>query len=181
MAPTNRHEKSRHKKVVKRGTEKGGNAKGVGDSNDPRREKYGSDEDFRERVKKGNRDNYRRNNPKKKSRLNRGLLLAAMDKEVIGEGIELPTVVPAYNMTEAANALGKTPLAFKRWIKDDMIPPPVLQDTIRGYNQYSEGELQLIANVLFNHESEYTYFLRDHTITIHRMWQAIEAYRKHHI
>ena len=89
--------------------------------------------------------------------------------------------MPAYNMTEAANALGKTPLAFKRWIKDEMIPPPILQDTIRGFNHYSTGEMQVIAKVLLEHEKEYTYFLKEHDRTIHKMWQGIEAYRKHNI
>ena len=114
------------------------------------------------------------------------MLVDAVDKEVVfnetaGYVLEFPDVVPAYNMTEAANALGKTPLAFKRWIKDEMIPPPVLKDTIRGFNHYSKGELQVIAKILVEHEGEYTYFLRDHTLTIHKMWQGIEAYRKHHI
>jgi len=84
-------------------------------------------------------------------------------------------------MTEAANALGKTPLAFKRWIKDEMIPPPILQDTIRGFNHYSVGELQVIATILRNHEKEYTYFLTEHVQTVHLMWQGIEAYRKQKI
>lgn len=181
MAPTQRHTKNKHKQATNRGNKKRGGVKEGEDSHSPRREKYSSNEGYRERVKEGNRKNYRRNNPKKESKLTRGLLFDALDKEVVGDKLEYPIVVPVYNMTEAANALGKTPLAFKRWIKDEMIPPPILQDTIRGFNHYSVGELQVIATILRNHEKEYTYFLTEHVQTVHLMWQGIEAYRKQKI
>lgn len=86
--------------------------------------------------------------------------------------------LPVYTIPKAAKALGKTELTIKRWIKDEMLPPPMLKDTVKGYLHYSEGELQLIANVLTEHNREYDYFHATHSHTVERLWQAIEGYRR---
>jgi len=84
-------------------------------------------------------------------------------------------------MTEAATALDKNILTLKRWIKESLMPPPVITDTTYGYVQYSEGELKLIAKILKEHEEEFNYLHSTHTVTINQLWQQLESYRKHHI
>ena len=99
-----------------------------------------------------------------------------MEKEVY-VGADTVTLI-VYTVPKAAEALGKTTLTFKRWIKDQMIPPPVLQDTVHGYQHYSEGELELIARILAEHQREFDYFHATHTHTVERLWQAIDGYRR---
>jgi len=69
-------------------------------------------------------------------------------------------------------------LTIRKWIADDIIPRPILSDTDRGYMQFSEGELQIIAELLSKHEEEYDYVHYTHTTFIHSLFQRVEAYRK---
>lgn len=102
-------------------------------------------------------------------------------REVTTEGMEFPATVEAYSVPEAAAALGRTPLTLKRWIEDDLIPEPVLQETTRGYRQYSVGELTVIARVLAAHEAEFSYYAHNHERTRVRMEQEVFGYREHNI
>lgn len=95
--------------------------------------------------------------------------------------MEHPATVVCYTVPEAARAMGRTEITFKRWIEDDMIPAPVLRDTTRGYRQYSAGELTTIARILAEHEREFTYYMFTHTQTRERIMQAIHGYRATHI
>lgn len=89
--------------------------------------------------------------------------------------------VECYTIPEAAAAMGRSMLGFKRWITDGLIPPTVLKDTTRGYKQYSYGELEAIRRQIAIHEREFAYFTVKHETTIHRVWQAVQAYRAEHI
>jgi hypothetical protein len=95
--------------------------------------------------------------------------------------MEYPTVVEAFTVPEAARALGRTELTFKRWIEDDLVPEPILQDTTRGYRQYSIGELRAMARVLAEHETEYKYYATTHTLTRERLMQAVFGYRANNV
>lgn len=95
--------------------------------------------------------------------------------------MEHPQTVEAYTVPEAARALGKTELTFKKWIKDDLVPEPILTDTVRGYSLYSVGELRAVASVLVEHEKEYSYYAVAHTYTRERMMQQVFGYRVHSI
>lgn len=90
-------------------------------------------------------------------------------------------VVNTYTMTEAAAALGRSEQTFKRWIVEDLIPQPVLTDTIRQYKHFSVGELRVIARILAAHEREFSYYTMKHIQTRHRIMQAIQGYRASHI
>lgn len=92
-------------------------------------------------------------------------------------GEEEPYTVRCYTVPEAAKALGKDTLTFKRWIKEGMIPEPVLTDTSRGYAQYSVGELNVVADVLVQHATEYRYYAKSHDDTRLRLLEELEAYR----
>jgi hypothetical protein len=106
-----------------------------------------------------------------------GLLVAPITKEVRRGDDPTLLYVGVYTMKQAAEALGKTMLGFKRWVKEGLIPPPVLADTNRGYLHYSRGELEAIRVELVRHEQEFSYFTTKHTDTIHRVWSAVQRYR----
>lgn len=89
--------------------------------------------------------------------------------------------VATYTVREAALALGKTLMTFNRWISEDLIPEPILHDTVRGYRHYSEGEVRIMARVLAEHEREFTYYSTRHVLTQERMHQALFGYRESHI
>lgn len=93
---------------------------------------------------------------------------------------ELHTV-RVFTIVEAAKALGKSALTLKKWIKESLVPPPILTCAAYGYKHYSEGELRLIAKQLLKHEDEYNYLHTTHDSTIDSMWQAMEAYRKENV
>lgn len=80
-------------------------------------------------------------------------------------------------MPEAARALGKSELTFKRWVADEMIPAPILTDTVRGYRHYAEAELHSIANVLAQHEREFSYYARQHRATRQAIINVVNAAR----
>lgn len=127
------------------------------------------------------RDAYRKEHPLPPSRIARGLLEQGTMREVFVEGMDHPVNVESYTVPEAARALGRSMLAFKRWINEGLVPPPVLQDTTRGYKQYSRGELEVIRREIARHEQEFSYYGLKHEQTIHRVWQAMQAYRSMHI
>lgn len=110
------------------------------------------------------------------------MLTEPKDRELYVEGYpdEL-YVVPSYSVPEAAMALGRTQLTLKRWIKDKLVPEPQLIGGNYNYRHYSEGELQSIAKVLVEHEQEYDYLHHTHTMTVNRIWQEVEAYRKEYV
>lgn len=96
--------------------------------------------------------------------LSRGLLLAAQLRELETPRRRIITI-PAYTVPESAKALGKSELTFKRWIAEEMVPRPILVDTVRGYLHYAEAELQSIANELLRHEREFSYYAKQHRST----------------
>jgi DNA-binding transcriptional MerR regulator len=95
--------------------------------------------------------------------------------------MDSPAVVESYTIPEAAEAIGKSLNAFRRWISDELIPSPYLLETSSGYRVYSRGELDIIAHALQVHGQEFSYFRSDHTTVIHQINQRIQAFRSMHI
>ncbi len=104
-------------------------------------------------------------------------------REVVDEHghMEFPQIVEAFTVPEAAAALGRTWLTLKRWIEEDLIPPPILRDTSRNYRQYSVGELNVIARGLQEHEQEFRYYAATHAATRERIAQHVFAFRQQHV
>lgn len=94
------------------------------------------------------------------------------------DGMDHPVSANAYTLPEAARALGRSELTFKRWVSEDLIPGPVLLDVVRGYRHYSEGELKVIARELAVHEKEFSYYTVKHVRTRENIMQAMEGYRR---
>lgn len=147
------------------------------DRNAVRREQYANDLEYAERIRQRERANYRSEHPKKACAFASGLLLAPTVKEVRRGDDPTLLYIGVYTMKQSAEALGKTMLGFKRWVKEGLIPPPVLTDANRGYLHYSVGELEAIRTELVRHEHEFSYFTTKHVSTIHRVWTSVQRYR----
>ena len=146
------------------------------DHNEVRRKLYAVDPEYAERQRRLSRQTYRKDRPLNR-RLQNGLLCEGTLREVYTDGMEYPVTVEAYTLPEAARALGRTDLTFKRWLEEDMIPAPILRDTTKGYRQYSAGELQVIARVLQQHEQEFSYYATAHVHTREQIMQQMHGYR----
>ncbi|HGS7906825.1 TPA: hypothetical protein ACMFP1_002943 [Pseudomonas aeruginosa] len=66
---------------------------------------------------------------------------------------------------------------FRRWLREDMLPEPYLEETSSGYHVYSRGELEVIAAVLSEHAQTFANACRTHTHVWHQIQQRISAYR----
>ena len=184
MAPKERNQKNPRRRRRTRGDNQLQTIKGKHDRNQSRKNQYATDPDYADKQKKAARDNYKANNPREISGLvrSRGQLLGeGSDKEVDHPDLDAFEVLYCYSIEETAVALDKTALTIRRWVKDQLIPPPIFKEVQYNGAQYSKGELQSIAGVLADHEREYKYFTNKHDVTINRIWQAVHAYRQHNI
>ncbi len=102
-------------------------------------------------------------------------------KEVYVDGLDQLYMVECFTIRAAATALGRTELCVKRWIRDGLIPSPILRDTLRHYKNYSVGELTVIAREIAEHEREFEYFTIKHVFTIEAIWNGIMSYRSRNI
>ena len=89
-----------------------------------------------------------------------------------------PICMDVFTLPESAKFLGKSIITFKRWINDNIIPPPILSCTSYNYMHYSLGELQSIVRILKEHEKNYEYLSTANDKTINQLWHDIEEYRK---
>lgn len=105
------------------------------------------------------------------------MLLDGTQREVFTPEMDHPVVAEVYTIPEAARAIGRSELTIKRWLMEDLIPGPILTDTVRRYRHYSRGELEIIARILADHEREFAYYTAKHEQTRHRLMQEIQGYR----
>lgn len=145
--------------------------------NKSRQVKYHTNEAYNEKVRDAARATYRKENPIAPSKLRNGLLAEGTLREVYTESMDHPVVAETFTLPEAAKALGRAELTFKRWIYDGLIPDPILKETMRGHKLYSVGELQVIARILAEHERDYSYFTSKHEETSNRIWQMVTGFR----
>ena len=148
------------------------------DNNVARRQKYRADPDYREKQKARAREYYQRSVSTKEyeSSLNGGVLRDGTEREVTDNYAVL--VVESYTLRETAHALGRTLLTLRRWLKDQMIPNPVVVDTTYGHSQYIRGEVDVMAQVLAQHERQFKYFRKQHIAPQEAIYAGISGYRK---
>lgn len=146
-------------------------------NNRVRRERYAQDESYADTARAAARDYYKRNNPKKPTKLARGLLTEGTAREVICGDIEHPISAVTFTLPESADALGRARSTFSRWLKNGLIPTPVLRDATTGYRLYSSGELHILAAFLAEHEDEFTYYTDRNTEIKEQVFQSIQGYR----
>lgn len=93
-----------------------------------------------------------------------------------------PVAVESFTVPEAAEALGRSLSTIRRWIDDDRIPAPYLQENTRNHRVYSVGELEVVARVLSQHERDFVYLAgSDGKYAVETLRQAMHAYRAQYI
>jgi hypothetical protein len=154
----------------------------IADHNAARRELYANDPEYAERARTYVRRAYRAMNPPRPKIPDGQLRVKGVQREVEWEGEDSePQMIESFTIPEAAAALGRTELTFRRWLNKGLIPDPVLFDTTRRYRLYSRGELQTVAKILAEHERSYTYYSEQNEDTRLRIEQAVEGYRRQYI
>lgn len=145
--------------------------------NRKRREAYHTDPSYREAVTKRVKDAYYKDRELPPSPLAGGPRTEPVEVELYStEDDSAAFVAEAYNIPQAAVALGKNPLTVKRWIKVGMLPAPVYADTSHGYRHYLAEEVEAIAEELHQHHLEYQYFRENHTQTIANIRQRLQRH-----
>lgn len=94
-----------------------------------------------------------------------------------------PVNVESFTIPQAAEALGRSLATLRRWIADDKLPAPYLEElgTGRSLLVYSVGELEVIARQIAAHEREFVYLAGESTHIIEALQQAVHAYRVEYI
>ena len=149
--------------------------------NAARRKLYADDPEYAERIKQRERAAYWSGRQKPASIRAEGLQVPAVRREVRRGEQEDIHYVDCYTIPECAEAFGMSWLGFRRWVKQGLIPPPILTDTVRGFSLYSRGELETIRIEVVRHERDFLYLSVKHTATIERIWRAVQRFRSNHI
>ena len=105
------------------------------------------------------------------------MLRPGEQREVLVPGRTVARTLECYTIPEAAEALGRSLSNFRRWLENEIMPAPILNDTSRHVACYSVGELEIIAEVLREHERTFTSLCATHTDTILRMSQRLHGFR----
>jgi len=83
----------------------------------------------------------------------------------------------AYTMTQAASAVGKSLVTFRRWITDGIIPEPEYEDTSHKYVQYLHWEIEALIGPIADHFDKFDYLHTKHEDQIHAIWRALDMAR----
>ena len=102
-------------------------------------------------------------------------------REVFHEDMETPAIVETYTIPQAAEALGKSEVNFRRWLQRDLVPAPYLRETTRNLLVYSRGEMQVLVEQLARHEESFAYYCAQHETAKHSIFQHMQAYRASYV
>lgn len=146
---------------------------------------YANDPSYAKRTKQASLDFYRKDHPLPPPLLADGLLIDGEERLLytINDNVRYETsgYVSCFSVPKAAEALGRTELSIKKWIRDGILPPPIWRDVSRGFKRYTVGELQVIAAEIAKHESSFVYISVRHTETVTAIWGAIRVFRASNI
>lgn len=153
--------------------------------NRKRRVQYASDPEYAAKTKQASIDYYRKDHPLPPPLLAHGLLTVGQEKQLytLNREVRYETTgyVECYSIPKAAEALGRTELSIKKWLREGILPPPIWFDVDRGFKRYTVGELRTIASVIAQHEGNFVYISARHTETVSALWRAIQLFRASHI
>ena len=165
---------SRGKHAGRRGKAKRSAAQKRKDRDEVRRQLYRNSPEYREKAKLSSRAAYRKNNPKGKNPLSHRVpLTEAVYKTVEHIDGGEPFEERAYTLIQAAAAVGKSPLAFKRWVKDGIMPETEYVDSSCGYRQYLVWEVEAAIAPIADHFDVFEYLHTTHEDTVSNIWNAV--------
>jgi hypothetical protein len=105
------------------------------------------------------------------------LLALGTSRELVLPGRARTIVAESYTVPEAAAALGRSESSFRRWLQSELVPAPVVSETVRNVACYTAGELEIIAAELALHERSFTNLCESHTDVVIRISQRIHGHR----
>ncbi|MET4190638.1 MULTISPECIES: hypothetical protein [unclassified Bradyrhizobium] len=147
----------------------------------PRKVKYATDVEYREKSKRLSRRTYRR---KAKVELKSCLYsLPFLDRIKTPTTVLLPSgkkaELLALSVPKTAQMLQLLYQTFWRWVDHGTVPKPVLRSvTARVYLMYSVEEVRVLIEEIGGHQKEVSYLRKDHTIVRERIEQRFIAIRK---
>lgn len=152
------------------------------DTNDKRREKYNSDETFREKVKERSRNRYRKET--EQERLVRGRNLDSLDDEAVEKQVLTSDGkvlnLPVFSVPQASDMMEVRYQNVWRWIKRGQIPEPILH---LPYDKtscavYHKDEVRVLIKYISKHLKNFAYYREDHTETRDKIYEGIRKVRK---
>ncbi len=155
--------------------------------NRERRNRYADDPDYREKAVQATRDRYRRNVGLKFRRGAKGFDLRRIGRWCerrdvrVGNHVHLARLV--MKVRELALIVGRKPDVVRRWIDQDMLPPPIgmVRHDREGHGMvpvYFLEEAREIVHVMRDHQDETPYFRSDHDVTINDLHVALIGVRR---
>jgi hypothetical protein len=83
----------------------------------------------------------------------------------------------SFSLAEAAEALGRSLITFRKWIQHNLIPAPLFKDVVKGNFCYTIQEIEAIAAGLVEHERSFVYLGVTHRASIARIRRAVDEAR----
>lgn len=105
------------------------------------------------------------------------MLQRAVTREVRIPGLTRARTLATYTIPEAAEALGRSESSFRRWLKEELLPMPILSETTRGTACYGADEVEIIAEELRAHESNFANLCASHVDVVIRISQRVHGLR----
>ena len=173
--------KARSKSSGRRSKAKRSAAQRRKDHDESRRQLYRNNAEYREKVKLASRETYRRSSPKGENVLALRVPLTEAPYKTVEhvDGGE-PFEERSYSLNQTAAALGKSQLAFKRWVKDGIMPEPEYVDTSHRYRQYLLWEVEAAIKPLADHFDVFDYLHTSHEDAVSNIWNAVIKARLEH-
>ena len=178
VARRQRSKNEKPRQSVKRRGEKMQKAKRSPDRNQRRRLLYASDPAYRARVLRRQREHYSRTRGSQESKLKDGVLCRGIQREIDVDGLDDIVVLESYTLRQTGDALGRSILTIRTWIKNGIIPEPFCTEAATGYKVYARFELDVMAEILADHETHSQYVSADNEELVGEFHECVEAVRQ---
>jgi hypothetical protein len=147
-----------------------------------RRQKYSSDENYRNRAKDLSRQSYRRTADVelRSCKYSLGFIEQIAQEEECVLPNKTTSKFLVLSIAQTADMLQRLYQTLWRWIQHGVIPAPILkvQGKTKGQYVYHIEEVKALIEEIANHEADVAYLRRDHHEARERIAQRILAVRK---
>jgi len=96
---------------------------------------------------------------------------------VTGVDAAISASLHSFSLSEAADALGRSLITFRKWVSQNLVPGPIFADVTKGNFCYTAPEITAIAEGLSSHERDFVYLGVAHHRSIAVIRRAVEAAR----